>query len=71
MTEWGDGEKRLRGEPPVPPEPFDPSTREFPAVRPEEVSDPGRPLVAPGGDAEPEGIEDDLRVREAERIERR
>ena len=71
MTEWGDGEKRLRGEPPVPPEPFDPSTREFPAVRPEEVSDPGRPFVAPGGDAEPEGIEDDLRVREAERIERR
>jgi putative peptidoglycan lipid II flippase len=33
MTERGEGEEHLRGEPPAPPEPFDPSTREFPAVR--------------------------------------
>jgi putative peptidoglycan lipid II flippase len=32
MTERGEGREGLRGEPPVPPEPFDPSTREFPAV---------------------------------------
>ncbi len=32
MSERGEGDERLRGEPPAPPEPFDPSTREFPAV---------------------------------------
>src|SRR3954454_7932999 len=32
MTERGEGGDDLRGNPPVPPEPFDPSTREFPAV---------------------------------------
>ena len=36
MTERGDGENRPRGEPPAPPEPFDPSTGEFPAVSSDE-----------------------------------
>lgn len=36
MTERGDGEDRPRGEPPAPPEPFDPSTGEFPAVSSDE-----------------------------------
>jgi putative peptidoglycan lipid II flippase len=34
MTERGDRGRGLPEEPPVPPEPFDPSTREFPAVDP-------------------------------------
>ncbi len=34
MTERGDRGRGLPKEPPVPPEPFDPSTREFPAVDP-------------------------------------
>src|SRR5215218_3580735 len=34
MTERGEGDEgQISGEPPVPPDPFDPSTREFPAVR--------------------------------------
>src|SRR4051794_2137913 len=38
MTERGEGaEGPMRGEPPVPSEPFDPSTREFPAVDPDEA----------------------------------
>ena len=32
MTERGEGDPGMSGEPPAPPEPFDPSTREFPAV---------------------------------------
>jgi putative peptidoglycan lipid II flippase len=35
MTERGEDDARLPGEPPVPPDPFDPSTREFPAADPE------------------------------------
>src|SRR3954451_15263245 len=42
MTERGGDEEDIRGEPPAPPEPFDPSTREFPAVD----SDEGRELEA-------------------------
>ena len=37
MIERGDGDERLRGEPPAPREPFDPSTEEFPAVRTREA----------------------------------
>jgi putative peptidoglycan lipid II flippase len=65
MTEREEGD--LRGEPPRPAEPFDPSTKEFPAVEPAGDRDPGRPLVPP---AEAEGGEED-QAREAERIERR
>jgi putative peptidoglycan lipid II flippase len=36
MTERGDRQGPLDGEPPAPSEPFDPSTHEFPAVGPEE-----------------------------------
>jgi putative peptidoglycan lipid II flippase len=36
MTERGDGEDRLRGDAPAPPEPFDPATGEFPAVNSDE-----------------------------------
>ncbi len=71
MTERGDGEKQLGGEPPVPPEPFDPSTGEFPAMRPDEELDPGRPFLPPGHEPEAEATQEDVRVREAERIERR
>ena len=64
------------GEPPVPPEPFDPSTREFPAVRPDEDRDPGRPFVTPRHDeGEPATdrppLQNAVREREAERIEQR
>src|SRR5215203_3647953 len=51
-------------EPPAPSEPFDPSTREFPAVTGED-RDPGRPFDPPGED---DG--DAVRNRESERIER-
>ncbi len=64
MTERGDGEFDER--PPAPPEPFDPSTREFPAVRPDEEPDPGRPFEPLGTEAT-----EDSRTREAEQIERR
>jgi putative peptidoglycan lipid II flippase len=59
------------GDAPSPPEPFDPSTREFPA------QEPGRPFVPPGIDEEMGGsidLDADLeqaRELEAERIERR
>ena len=50
MTERGERGQRLPGEPPVPGDPFDPSTRDFPAV------DPGdRPEAA--GEREAEAIE--------------
>ena len=45
MTERRDDD--MRGQPPDPPEPFDPSTREFEAVDPTEERDPGRPFVPP------------------------
>ncbi|MGA8217212.1 MAG: murein biosynthesis integral membrane protein MurJ [Solirubrobacterales bacterium] len=69
MTERGDGDE-IRGEPPVPPEPFDPSTREFPAVSPDEARDPGRPFEVPTQERDSAPAED-RRTREAERIERR
>src|SRR5215510_16439863 len=66
MNERGDW---TEGEPPAPPEPFDPSTTEFPAVRPEEDPDPGRPFSPseepPGTPFEPPAS--DARAREAER----
>jgi putative peptidoglycan lipid II flippase len=64
MTERGEGEFDDR--PPAPPEPFDPSTKEFPAVRPDEGPDPGRPFEPTGGEET-----DEWRTVEAERIERR
>jgi putative peptidoglycan lipid II flippase len=75
MTDRGDDD--LRGKPPDPPEPFDPSTREFPAVEPEEERDAGRPFVPPDLEEEMGGslnLDADLeraRDLEAERIERR
>src|SRR5262249_28255412 len=59
MTERDD---RDFGEAPSPPDPFDPSTREFPAIEPEEERDPGRPF-------EPPGHEDEVPVEEAEAVE--
>jgi putative peptidoglycan lipid II flippase len=50
MTERGERGQRLPGEPPVPGDPFDPSTRDFPAV------DPGDRSEA-AGEREAEGIE--------------
>jgi putative peptidoglycan lipid II flippase len=50
MTERGERGQRLPGEPPVPGEPFDPSTRDFPAI------DPGDRSEA-AGEREAEGIE--------------
>jgi putative peptidoglycan lipid II flippase len=73
MTDRGD---REFGDAPTPPEPFDPSTSEFPAVEPDEERDAGRPFV-PGIDEEMGGsidLDADLeqaRELEAERIERR
>src|SRR5215207_11361992 len=64
MTERREGD--LGGEPPTPSEPFDPSTKEVPAVEPSGDRDRGRPFVAPG-----EGEVDEPETREAERIERR
>src|SRR3954471_3291150 len=75
MTERRDDE--IRGKPPDPPEPFDPSTREFPSVDPEEERDAGRPFVPPDLEEEMGGtlnLHADLekaRDREAERIEHR
>jgi putative peptidoglycan lipid II flippase len=39
MTERGERGEPLRGRPPSPPEPFDPSTRDFPAVDPGEATE--------------------------------
>jgi putative peptidoglycan lipid II flippase len=64
MTERREGD--LGGEPPTPSEPFDPSTKEFPAVEPSGDRDRGRPSAPPG-----EGEVDEPETREAERIERR
>src|SRR3954453_10691101 len=75
MTDRRDDE--IRGKPPDPPEPFDPSTREFPAVDPEEERDAGRPLIPPDLEEEMGGslnLDADLekaRDLEGERIERR
>src|SRR3954470_8655916 len=68
MTERGDDD--MSGEAPVPPEPFDPSTREFEAVDPDEARDPGRPFETPTEEREAEPAED-RRSKEAGRIERR
>jgi putative peptidoglycan lipid II flippase len=64
MTERREGD--LGGEQPTPSEPFDPSTKEFPAVQSSGDRDRGRTFVAPG-----EGEVDEPETREAERIERR
>src|SRR3954453_1440371 len=75
MTERRDDE--LRGEVPNPPEPFDPSTREFPAVDPEEGPDPGRPFVPPdleeemGGSLNLDADLEEARLLEPERREPR
>jgi putative peptidoglycan lipid II flippase len=72
MTERGDGhDDGMRGDPPAPPEPFDPSTREFPAVEPDEGPDPGRPFEPLTEEQRPERSERDRRLLEAEQIERR
>ncbi len=69
MNERGKGDF---GEPPVPPEPFDPSTRDFPAIRPDEGADPGRPFEPLTEEQRPErSEEEDRRLLEAEQIERR
>jgi putative peptidoglycan lipid II flippase len=82
MTDRRDDE--LRGSPPDPPEPFDPSTQEFAAVggdrqdeQPTEEQDPGRPFLPPDLEEDMEGsvnLDVDLegaRDLEAERVERR
>src|SRR4051795_3554938 len=75
MTERRDDE--LRGKVPDPPEPFDPSTREFEAVDPEEGPDPGRPFVPPdleeemGGSLNLDADLEEARLLESERRERR
>jgi putative peptidoglycan lipid II flippase len=58
-------------DPPAPPEPFDPSTREFPAVEPEGDRDAGRPLSAPAVKERPGERGGRRREEEADRIERR
>src|SRR4051795_1572946 len=75
MTERRDDE--MRGKPPDPPEPFDPSTREFPAVDPKEEREAGRPFIPPDLEEEMGGslnLDADLekaRDLEADRIEHR
>jgi putative peptidoglycan lipid II flippase len=73
------------GDAPTPPEPFDPSTREFPAVgsNPEEEAteererDSGRPLLPPdieeemGGSLNLDADLEEARFEESERVERR
>src|SRR3954452_22288223 len=72
-----DRDDDLRGKAPDPPEPFDPSTREFPAVDPEEGPDPGRPFVPPdleeemGGSLNLDADLEEARLLESERRERR
>jgi putative peptidoglycan lipid II flippase len=69
MTERDDGhDDPLGTEPPSPPEPFDPSTGEFPAVEPDEESPSGRPFQAPAVKEQSEDRER-LREEEAKRIE--
>ena len=74
------------GDAPTPPEPFDPSTQEFPAVgrgdedepqTEERPRDPGRPFMPPdleeemGGSLDLDADLEQARLLEAERIERR
>jgi putative peptidoglycan lipid II flippase len=73
MTERGDGhDDGLSGDPPAPPEPFDPSTGEFRAVGPDEEPDPGRPFEPLTEEQRPESAERDRdRDEEADQIEHR
>src|SRR5262249_56138717 len=68
----GDGghDNPLADEPPSPSEPFDPSTKEFPAVEPSEERPSGRTFKAPAVKERTEERER-RREEEAEQIERR